>query len=298
MRRKHKRQDSLELFLDAVCNMFGGFLFIMLFVVLSIRATSESAFLPKKGSVVSATDLAELETEAELLQTRLDALNKSMQDVETTKRRLVDPESERLCRRIVETTRELRQIQDENERLARSFIDRKKRLDELEAQKNALNSKIKETSDFLEDQRKENREKERKEARDGSPPQMRESNKAEIGVILRYGRLYFWHRRGTRRLNDKEFWILEKERDGVVVVPNPRKGIDLNGTDVDDRLEDAFKRYDRDLYKIALVVSPDSYNEYKIVCDFLKGKGFGVRPLIGASGERISDRGGVKSGEQ
>ncbi len=298
MRRKHKRQDSLELFLDAVCNMFGGFLFIMLFVVLSIRTTSETAFLPKKRAVASAADLAELETEAELLQTRLEVLNKSIQDAEATKRRLVDPESERLYRQTVETTRALRQVQDENERLARSLIEQKEQRDELEAKKTDLNSQIKETSGLLDEQLEENREKERNEAREGAPPQMRESNKAEIGVILKYGRLYFWHMRKTMRLNAEEFWILEKERDGFVVVPNPRKGIDLNGTDADERLEDAFERYDPDLHKITLVVSPDSYGEYKIVCDFLKGKEFGIRPLIGAPGERVFDRGGRNSEEQ
>ena len=43
MRRRRTAQDSLELFLDAICNMFGGFVFLMLFVVISTRATSEKA---------------------------------------------------------------------------------------------------------------------------------------------------------------------------------------------------------------------------------------------------------------
>ena len=43
MRRRRNAQDSLELFLDTICNMFGGFLFIMLFVVVAMRDSVENS---------------------------------------------------------------------------------------------------------------------------------------------------------------------------------------------------------------------------------------------------------------
>ena len=69
MRRRRNAQDSLELFLDTICNMFGGFLFIMLFVVVAMRDSvenSESEAISQER--MSAAAFEELEIELETLR--------------------------------------------------------------------------------------------------------------------------------------------------------------------------------------------------------------------------------------
>ena len=77
MSRQRIRQDSLELFLDAICNMFGGFLFLMLFVVVSIRMSTEEQRAELKASGIEPVKEVELET----LRVEIDRLNKDIKNV-------------------------------------------------------------------------------------------------------------------------------------------------------------------------------------------------------------------------
>ena len=77
MSRKRATRDGLELFLDAICNMFGGFIFIMLFVVVSIRMSTEEQRAELKASGIEPVKEVELET----LRVELDRLNKDIKNV-------------------------------------------------------------------------------------------------------------------------------------------------------------------------------------------------------------------------
>ena len=77
MSRKRTKRDGLELFLDAICNMFGGFIFIMLFVVVSIRMSTEEQRAELKASEIEPVQDVELET----LRVEIDRLNKDIKNV-------------------------------------------------------------------------------------------------------------------------------------------------------------------------------------------------------------------------
>ncbi|MBP5620647.1 MAG: hypothetical protein J6X44_01400, partial [Thermoguttaceae bacterium] len=93
MSRKRAQTDSLELFLDAICNMFGGFIFIMLFVVVSIRATRDAAVekMRRDEGAVSAVELQAMETSLDNLRLRQETLERNVRDAKKFAEKLNDP---------------------------------------------------------------------------------------------------------------------------------------------------------------------------------------------------------------
>ena len=85
--RQGASQDSLELFLDTICNMFGGFVFIMLFVVVSMRQTTDKVYEEAIAEErASAVELQELEAELENLQNQWREFDRVSRRVRSSKR--------------------------------------------------------------------------------------------------------------------------------------------------------------------------------------------------------------------
>ena len=81
---------------------------------------------------------------------------------------------------------------------------------------------------------------------------------------------------------------------GAIVAPKPNKGIDLTGDaqEVNAALRRRFAKVKAANYKIAFVVSADSYESFNVARNYFKNAGYEIRILIGSPGERIFDRGG------
>ncbi|MBR5760116.1 MAG: hypothetical protein IKX88_16130, partial [Thermoguttaceae bacterium] len=120
MSRQRARTDSLELFLDAICNMFGGFIFIMLFVVVSIRATRDAAVerMRQEEGAVSAVELQAMETSLDNLRHRQETLEKNVRDAKRFAEKLNDPEIARVYEETLQKTEELRQTIENNAQAA------------------------------------------------------------------------------------------------------------------------------------------------------------------------------------
>jgi len=298
MSRKRSRQDSLELFLDAICNMFGGFLFLMLFVVVSIRATREAVSKRDDATIVES-EIAALDVELTNLRAERDALAKQVQKTKETLDSLLDPSVADVYRQAVEKRNLAINMEKSNEAIVKEIADLQKKRDELQTQTSETRQKIdnlrSEEKEILLATKKESLEK----AQTISPPQLKRSNKVEVAVLLKYGKLYFWHKQSDsnseRKLNDEDFVVVEETENVLITEPKPWRGLDLDSHDAERRLEQAFAAFDPNVEQIGVIVAGDSYEEYGVLRSFLKKRQFEIRPIIGKPGVGVFDRGGEEA---
>lgn len=297
MSRLRETQDSLELFLDTICNMFGGFIFIMLFVVVSLRTTTERVYedvvTEERASVV---ELQELEIKLEELQRQWESVSERVEHARSVVEQLGSKEASLFQHETLDVLDELNESSEENASKSRRIAELERERLELDVEYKTATTELREAQKKL-DAAHEDAESARKLAtRKSSPPQMRSGYgfRTEIGVILKYGRLYFWHNYDGRvkTFNAADFHVVEEDSLSARTEPLPWRGIDLTSPGVSNRLDAAFSRFDPSLYTVAIVVASDSYEEYSIVRDFLKDRTFRIRPIIGEKGGLVADRGG------
>ena len=302
MSRKRQEQDSLELFLDTICNMFGGFVFIMLFVVVSLRSTSEKAI--EETIKEERASMAELET----MEIELDELRAQWSQVSdliaTSKEFLANLTSGD----VVDTRTETLEVLDELREASEELATETSRAAELQREKTALDvaraeaeSELRAAEKAVRDAKADAEAAERAVAQNASPPQMRDrgGDKPDLGVVLKYGKLYVWQSDPeSREYNSKDFVVVSEGAFAVRVEPRLDRGVDLTSPGAVTRLEKAFAPYPANRYVVSLVVSGDTYSEFAVVRDFLKDRLYQIRIFIGPTGTKVYDRGGSETKSQ
>lgn len=301
MRRKSSPNDSLEMFLDTICNTFGGILFILLFVVLQLRTTQDTVSQKAAQSVEAAqfrqaeNRLLDSERRAIDLKTQWDYCKKYANV-------FTDEETRELYKRWLSLTETNNRLYKDNLKLAAQLavFDNKtsqnaKNIENLKQQVEALRAEQKTLA-------RQNDELRNKNKQNITLPQLRTSYKSEVGIILRFGRIYLWHRYNTSGvrlgLNTDDFTILEEDSYSLSTVPNPWCGIDLMGRDAVDKIERLISPFNAREHKMVLLVSPDTFAQYHIVRDFLKKRSFDIRPITLGPDDSIADRGGSNTEAQ
>ncbi len=311
MSRNRNSQDSLELFLDTICNMFGGFLFLMLFVVVSIRMATDSKREEMRETGIKPVSDVEVET----LNIDLEKLRKELENLEQGKEKsrefvesLIEPELLEKYRETVETLDSVQDTIDETEETEKLVADTNKRVEDLKSKNEELRDKLNLAKKNLDDAEKLKEQERKENVRTTTAPKMQSIYLAEIPVFIKFGRVYFWRKYDINgevlsALNDDDFLIVEEVKSAFVTVgyktePKPWRGVDLNAENFEVELTEAFKRFKNDRDYFAIVVAHDSFSEYNILSKFLKSKGFFIRPMTLPEGECIVDRGGYNGKAQ
>ena len=299
--RKRRTSDGLDLFLDAICNMFGGFLFIMLFVVVSIRsATTAGVEKLERTDVrpVSDAELDVLRTDIEKLERDIAELGEDRAESRAFALKLVDPENVEKVKETSEVLEEVEKIKVANAETERENQETREEAEKLEEEKERLEKELTQAKEETEDAEEELEKVRAKRTRKTAPPMLKLSFKTEIPIVLKYGRVYFWHTYsayGTRAsdFNEDEFVVVKTKLGGSIQTePKPYRGIDLNGDDVELELSRAFSRFDPSRDYFTIVVSDDSFGDYNILSSFLKRKNFDINPWTNVAGGVVVDRGG------
>lgn len=299
MSRRRESESSLELFLDTICNTFGGILFILLFVVLSLRMTGKkSSDGPQER--VSAAEFAQLQTDWADAKARYETLCTQRDRLEEFASKLTNPEAaeeyarwRELLARGDELTEQILQLAGEAAALDAQRAENEDRraqeneeLETLRRERDASRSEIKKVKSARQ--------------RDRSLPQMREVDKLEVGLVLRYRRLYVWHNyssSGNRLgLNTDDFLILGESDSGkVLTAPKPWGGIEITDNGGIGSVENLLKQFSPEEYIVVMTIWPDSFDSYAVVREHVKRLGFDIRPMTLDKDGGIVDRGGGSS---
>lgn len=294
-RRRAARQDSLELLLDTICNTFGGVLFIAIMVVMLLLQTGQH---PEAREASPAPE--ELQALNQKLATLSNELQR-MQEIRASQAAIVEslvPDA------IHELLKRREQLLAEQARIQAEVDKRRSENAELAVSVEQVQADIREVEESLRtalDQKEQLQsllESERQSrTQDVRLPVLRPSDKHEIGIIIRYGRLYLWHEYDRNLvpigLNTRDFVILGEEDDGLATRPNPTRGLRLDDSpQTQQAIAELLKPFDRDRFYIATIVRPDSYGAFKFFRDQAIALGYEYRLMPVEADTPIGDRGG------
>ena len=302
-RRSAAKQDSLELLLDTICNTFGGVLFIAILVVMLLQQTGKGVSLPPPVTVPPEKlhDLSQQITELTAELTRLRANRESQVAI-------VDSFSTEEVRELIQRRRELAAKESElqvkaNELLAQNA----KTAARVEADR-AENSKVKQDLDVALREKQQTQttlENDRKSrTTEARLPLLRPPGaRQEIGLVLRYGRLYLWHRydqfHNRLGLNTDDFVVVGEEDGGILTLPKPTGGILLDGSaESKEAVRKLLRRFDSRTCYFTPIVRPDSFAAFAHFRDIALELSFNYRLMPAEANSPVYDRGGSATGVQ
>lgn len=289
--------DSLDLLLDTICNTFGGVVFIAVLVALLLQTRGELS--SEHGDRPPSTDEVEaLRQQLGTIRTQLNRLEKSTRSQQNLLDRLAPAELQGLLKRRDEAVAQRDRFRSQRGRLLDQAQDYRRELQTVETKLHAVQGELERTTRESEELQARLAEAQKpKERRVHLPIARRPRRKQGVGLILRYGRMYVWHRygpQGTRLgLNTEEFTIVGETDKGLLTTPKPNAGTPLDGRPGNEaEIRQRLKRFAPDDWYVTLVVRPDSFEEFVFLRDVLIDLGYRYRLMPAADGTRVIDRGG------
>ncbi len=296
-RRAARAQDSLELLLDTICNTFGGVLFIAILVILLLQQTGLDV-VPPAESELTPVDLQALVIRWEAVAGELSRLRENRRSQQA----VVDSFAPAELRAQLEQRRELTARQDALQaELDTLLADRAGLTVEIEEQTRE-NDAVREQA-VAADERRDSEQSQLEQDRQARVQEIRlpvarlPHGKQEVGLIMRYGRLYVWHKYGPgyRRLglNTDDFVVISTDEDGLKVRPKPTRGVPVDeAPDSQAAMKQLLQRFDPRFCYLAVVVRPDSYGRFRHVRDAAIRLGLEYRLMPVGENDPIADRGG------
>jgi len=126
----------------------------------------------------------------------------------------------------------------------------------------------------------------------GRAPRMRETDKLEFGVMLKYGRMYVMKtiKNGRQVVNTDDFWVVEELAHNTAR-PLPHRGLPIRAdAELEARVGTALGDINPQEWYLAMVVHPDSFDAFLDLKTALVGLGYEYR-LMPTNGP-VLDRGG------
>jgi hypothetical protein len=314
-RRARDRDSSLELLLDTITNTFGGILFIAILVSLMLRSTSQHVWEEAaRHEPMTPLEQARLEvriedlrTEAELLRARIAAAPRGREA----------DRDESLVRELDAAAAALQAACDDRAAAAASIMElqrqadeSRKRVAEVEKERAQVGQRAAAAEQALAEAREEGAklaaamltlEQAAAEVieRTVSLPNLRPSAKDEVGLYLRFDKLFQMHAwEAGRRMgpNTDHFIVLPVAgEDGVkqVARPKPGAGLPVTAATVRQTIRNLLRPFPSGRFVVGLIVFDDSFDVFQLVKAAIVEAGYEYRPMPLQAGQSVVDFGGV-----
>ncbi|RMG01803.1 MAG: hypothetical protein D6741_04700 [Planctomycetota bacterium] len=291
--RRADAGDSFDLMLDTICNTFGGIVLITILLAVLTRNSVESKeqqLLEQQQAVVLQEQRDRLLEKQEMLQEDMARLQDAAEGLPAEIRERWEAYSELLEREQVLQT-EIASRTDEIDQLRTEIA-------QMIAESEAVEQELEEKKKAVADAR------EKAEDAVGATqsavvlPGERDNAgeiRGMIGVIIRYDRLYVWHRyvNGRRAgLNTDDFIVLNDGWLQTTVTPRPDRGIPItqeNAGRILQRLVQCCGRPRGIILDVGLW--SDSFDVWPTFRQIVVPAGYHYRLLLIKDGERLYDRG-------
>ena len=296
-KRKGTQTDSLDLLLDTICNTFGGVVFIALLIAIMLQ-TSQSATGDRSADESVAAEAADLTTQVQQLTNEIDDLKQTQASQQELIGQFASTELQEAIRSREKSRRERDALETKRQQLDKEIAEKKKQIEERQetvetAGKRVLDAEHEVAS--LEAQLEQDRASRTEEIH--LPVLKTMGNARQVGLIVRYGRMYVWHRYsdlGTRLgLNTDEFVVTGTENGALITTPLPTAGVKLEQTAESAKLiKKRLSKFDPAYTHVEIVVRPDSYGQFRVLRDVIIEMGFHYHLMPMDEHGVIKDRGG------
>lgn len=279
-------QDSLELLLDTVSNVFGGVMFLTLLAALLIISRGTA---PKETAV--EVDPPEVVTSTVLVEAQVRQAAAAIQALKATRKNL-DPDGT-----LMSKTERLRSLQ-QTLALAKRHADRtndakekqQQALKDQLASQDELQDQIDDIQEQIAQQEAEIRSVRKQSERTVEFRPLRESMTDEAVVILRYGRWYMLQDRPDAGINRDDFFVLQHSRSLTRVTPKPHRGSPVTEQSLDDLTGRLKAEFSTGEFHVLIAVWDDSFTQFNELKDAVKAAGYVYRTLPCDSSTRLSNQ--------
>ena len=300
MSRRHAaKQDSLELLLDTICNTFGGVLFIAILVVLLLQQTGSTPESAPVAIPVSDLEMLSLTTRMEEVTDELSRMRRNRDSQDAIVQSIAPDAIQQLLAARSDATSRQESVQSDVDQLLASNVALVKQVEGLAIENDSVREQLIESRARLRAVQSKIEEERQSRVEEVRLPVVRTATgRQEIGIVLRYGRLYVWHKygRGYERLglNTDDFVVVSKEREGLVTRPNPLAGVSLDESPAShEAIRRVLRRFNPQSCYFAIIARPDSYGVFRHLRDRVIELGFEYRLIPVGADDPVSDRGGT-----
>ena len=316
MSRRRAGDSSLELLLDTICNTFGGVLFLAILVSLLLKSTRDramesSAAAPRTKPAISKAEVIRRTTEASELAEEISRLDSALGHIQGFVKQFAKPGFDESLKKLHDeqhrrneaearltallaaiaadqtaTTTASAEAESARHRQATSKASAEQAAERLQSARQT-NAALAKAAAIL--QLKVNEKNVVQSA--GKAPRERDTDKLEVGLLLRYGRVYriHTHTDGGRTANTADFVVTEGLTENSAKA-RPGGGIDISAADANAKLKALLKNYPSDDWYVCMAVFPDSYDTFQILKSLLVENGYEYRLIATEKG--IYDQGG------
>ncbi len=286
-RRPPRWPASLDLILDTVCNTFGCILLLALLVSILARHAGDRIRLSLESLELQARWQDQWDR-YRAMQAQWQALREQLADL--------PPEAEPLRRQEQALRDQCRQLVEEIDRLENI----RQHLQEQQAQANQKTQDFRHTLDQVQ-QKLDLAAKSLADKKEELVLSVERESPAKIhiGMIVRFGRLYVWHRYDAlgfpMGLNTDEFVVVGRELGGILTQPKPYAGVPLDAPDAEAQVARRLRAFHPQSHALDVAVWPDSFAEFAVLRRVAVRLGFEYRLLPMHEGGTLVDRGGHDS---
>lgn len=298
MSRPRKEQDSsLELLLDAICNTFGGVLFLAILVAVLLSMRPNKSQQQEETPGVPEETWLDLQVRLQQAQNDYEALQKAAAEQDRLAQQFAEPDIVRQLEQLHQLRQQYDRLQGERakqlEAIAASEARRAKVLNDLAA----LDATLAQREEELKQIKAELDKEVEQRTQTAELPYLRRATTSSLAVVVRYNRLYLLHQYtsiGLRAgLNTEEFVILDDGLVAVKVTPKPYAGRPLTSYEAcQQALAEIKERFPPGRYHLDLAIWTDSFDCFQQLKRAAVDTGYRYRLVLAEEGDGIVDRGG------
>jgi hypothetical protein len=290
-RTNSDQDDSLDLLLDTVTNVFGGVMFLTLLAALLVLSGGRAAVVEPEIETPAVDDQVLAKWVA--VETRQTA--SALQAQQKTLARL-DPDGSIAAKADrLKSIRETLTVARRQQRRAGSAVDnRQQELEDQQANQSDLEDQIAELQQAVTEKSEQVNQIRAASERTVMFRPLSLSRSMEAVVILRYGRWYllYGQARGSR-VNREDFFILESEGAVTTITPKPHRGHPVSSASLGQLVQNLNRNFPARQFHIPIAVWDDSFAEFNLLKDALTESGYQYRTLTCDISSRLSNQGAV-----
>ncbi len=292
IRRSGPSTSSLELLLDTICNTFGGVLFLAILVCVLLRNTSRFEVHQVQASPTESLLLQERMAQ---LSSERNALEQALSQQAVFAKSYAHPEKIAMLQQAASLERTYKDLRVRKMHLQRELDQIRADREGKAAQDAQTQRDLRAARSALEAVRREVEDQLDARTQDLQLPRLRMSLKNERGVIVRYGRIYVWHRYNSLgspvSVNTEDFLVLQDKGSHLLTTPKPYAGTIITAKNTDN-LRSRLLQFDSRRHYLTVVVWPDSFDDFQLLKSLIVKMGFEYRLMPMREGESVFDRGG------
>lgn len=278
-RRKQNTSSSLDLFLDTICNAFGGIMFLSILISLLLQMRSDESG-SETTPMLTAEEFHDLQTEIERLSGENDRMVQSIQLLHDSLNS-TSPENHDQTRLKLQIDKERKEISDNMKArdtltkqlgaLTASNLTMEKQLREAGEEMTRLEAKLERSSLDLE-------KAVATRTRSTELPKTKSTSKANVLLGLRYGKLYLISNLRSGKFS-ADRWnkdhVLDTSFLGVTRIRMRQDaGLPVEHESFAANASVLLRNVSAEDYFMSIAVWPDSYEQFETVKQYMIARGF------------------------